>query len=192
VTDVINVKNKQLIVILTVVIAFIIIISLFILTRPGPRSLGGCELPWFYLEINVDDTNVTDNLTVEWEFLNAYSNNVSISPPKLHMNPRFYIRAENGTEYQYVGPITYEVLPNVNMSLGEMWEWNYTIEFRNFSYHSGIQYTHWQNISTGQSWFFEPGEYRIFASYYTYFYTPDDPNPIEETWWSNTEWFMIP
>ena len=182
---------KKKIIIIALISIFLVISILFANFIPQPRNLGGCIPEELYLEINVQNKSVSTNLTIDWQLESFYNKNVTLFGAKYWVNPQCHIIAENGTKYQYAGSITLEAIPILNMSHGEIWRGNYTIEFRNYSYHSGINYTHWQNASTGESWFFEPGNYEIFCIYESYNATVDGITTLEGIWQSNTVHFQI-
>jgi len=181
--------KRNTIVTLTLILIVVILIGLYSYSQS--RNLGNCIPEEFYLEIDVEEKAVSDNLTVNWQFHNYYAHNVSIVAPKFGSSFDYWITAENGTRYQYAGPITFEVPPVVKMQYGEIRQSNYTIEFTNYTSHSGVNYTNWKNAISGESWFFQPGSYEIFCTFESNYGISSENLSYEGKWISNTINFVI-
>ena len=140
----------------------------------------------FTIKIMEDSSDII-NKCVHYQFRNNDDEEFYISNPEIGKSFDFFIKAQNGTVYQYggAGPVTTGLPWWRNLSPGETEEgtvgfgykmdWSYYLEFGN---------TNWRDPDTGENWFFQPGTYKIYGIYES---KPNSnyENVLVGTWYSN-------
>ena len=107
-----------------------------------------------------------DNKSFYYQLKNVSDNTFNYTVPEIGKNLNFYITAVNGTKYSYAGPVNTGLPYWRNLSSGEIEDGYIWFGFKIFYLHaSGINYTHWQNWTKDESWFFQPGTYEIYGEY---------------------------
>jgi hypothetical protein len=146
----------------------------------------------------IENTHDIKNFQLSWQLENSDDNTFSFSYPILETNLHLYIKAINGTVYQFSSILGSTVWPlYISMSPGEIKEGVapeklFTIYTRDFGENINYSITYWQNRTTGEYWFFESGTYEIYGEYESYEpYKDSIKDAIIGIWQSNVITFTI-
>jgi len=166
-------SNKmRLLPVISIIIVVIIILTIFYIwyeinIGSDKNNIDDSErLNAIELTVNMEDIIHAENISINWQLKNVGDNDVNCTVPELGKNLYFYIIAQNGTVYTYVGPVNTGLLIPTKMSSGEVI--NGTVHkniFRILTSYTGENYSNWQNGTTDEYWFFQLGTYEIFGEY---------------------------
>jgi hypothetical protein len=135
--------------------------------------------------INTNEIMQAENINVNWQLKNTGYNNITYTVPQLGKTLDLYISNENGTIYDYVGIVDTGLPIKKIISSGEVIDGNFSeIFFRIHTDYMGENYSYWQNGTTNEYWFFQPGTYEIYCEYRSF-------NDIIGTLYSNKATFRI-
>ena len=135
----VEMKRRKIILIVSIVVITILIGMALLNSLRHPHNGCGCIDYSTGIEIQAQETLVSNNLTIEWTFFNYYSNNASLPYPKPDANIHFHIVSSNNTEYEYIGPIS-DNASIAQLPYGERLTGNHTIEFKVHQQQSGLNY----------------------------------------------------
>jgi hypothetical protein len=165
-------KDKKIITSI-IIIAIIIMIILFIIlsnfqTEDKNQRTDGFE-DFDKLEFTIDIVDWPydlENKSIYFQLKNVSDNTFNCTGPEIGKNLDIIIKAENGTTYRYAGPITFGLPFLVTLPPNEIVDGYQWFGFKIHTlYASGINYTWWQNSTTYECWFFQPGTYEIYGEY---------------------------
>jgi hypothetical protein len=125
------------------------------------------------------------NKQIHYRFENLDDRPFNYSEPEVRKNLDFFVKAENGTEYQYTGPVNpmlpiYKILSPGEINEGHQF-FGYKLGYLDLN---EISFTNWMNTSKNEFWFFQPGTYKIYGIYES---KPNEKldNVLVGTWKSN-------
>jgi len=185
-------KNKKIItsIIITAIIIMIIIFAIFGNFQSEDKNQRTDDFEEYeQLEFTIDIVDCPwdlDNKSFYYQLKNISDNTFNYTGPEIGKNLNFIITAANGTKYSYAGPINMGLPYWRNLTSGEIKDGHAWFGFKVYHlYASGINYTHWQNWTKDESWFFQPGTYEIYGEYESR--TNDViENVLDGIWYSNT------
>jgi hypothetical protein len=168
-------KNRKL---LTAIVIVIILSSIYIWYH-----IEESEPLEFTIKLVESPYDIT-NKTIYYQLKNIDDKAFYYLDPEIGKNLDFIIKAKNGTEYHYAGPITYGGLFWDSLLPGEIENGTQLFGYRmDYSYWIS-NYTIWQNSDTEEYWFFQPGTYKIYGKYES---KPNNnyENVLVGIWYSN-------